>query len=32
MEARGKMGGQHKFPRVLKKAQIAEWQVFIGEK
>jgi hypothetical protein len=31
MEARGKMGGQHKFPRVLKKNQVAEWQAFIGE-
>lgn len=31
MEARGKMGGQHKFPRVLKKNQIAEWQAFIGK-
>ncbi len=31
MAARGKMGGQNKFPRVLKKDQIREWQAFVGE-
>ncbi len=30
MAAKGKMGGQHKFPRVLKKALIADWQGFLG--
>ncbi|GAB3550096.1 GH3 family acyl-acid amido synthetase [Spirosoma fluminis] len=29
MEAKGKMGGQHKFPRVLKKGLIADWQDFL---
>lgn len=28
----GKMGGQHKFPRVLKKEQLKAWQTFLGEK
>ncbi|HEX9956241.1 MAG TPA: GH3 auxin-responsive promoter family protein, partial [Fibrella sp.] len=32
MAVRGKMGGQHKFPRVLKKNQVVEWQAFVGEK
>ncbi len=29
MESKGKMGGQHKFPRVLKKGMIAEWEGFL---
>lgn len=29
--ARGKMGGQHEFPRVLTKKQVAEWQTFIRD-
>lgn len=30
MEARGKLGGQHKFPRVLKKGLIADWETFLA--
>lgn len=30
MEVKGKIGGQHKFPRVLKNSQLTEWQQFIG--
>jgi hypothetical protein len=30
MASKGKMGGQHKFPRVLKKGLIAEWNAFLG--
>jgi hypothetical protein len=30
MESKGKSGGQNKFPRVLKSAQLAEWQSFIS--
>lgn len=30
MEARGKIGGQHKFPRVLKGKILNEWQEFVG--
>ncbi|GAB3696096.1 GH3 auxin-responsive promoter family protein [Spirosoma flavus] len=29
MESRGKMGGQHKFPRVLKKGLIQQWEDFL---
>lgn len=29
MEAKGKMGGQHKFPRVLKKNLVADWEGFL---
>ena len=29
MHAKGKEGAQHKFPRVLKGAQFAEWQSFL---
>jgi hypothetical protein len=29
MRALGKEGGQNKFPRVLKKDQLAEWEAFI---
>ena len=30
MEAKGKMGGQNKFPRVLKNAQLEEWKNFLS--
>ncbi|MDD3009733.1 MAG: GH3 auxin-responsive promoter family protein [Bacteroidales bacterium] len=30
MEEKGKTGGQHKFPRVLKEAQLKEWTDFIN--
>jgi GH3 auxin-responsive promoter len=30
MESMGKSGGQNKFPRVLKNAQLEEWQKFIA--
>ncbi|WP_128543464.1 GH3 family domain-containing protein [Larkinella soli] len=29
MQAKGKMGGQHKFPRVLKKNLVADWEGFL---
>jgi hypothetical protein len=29
MEAKGKVGGQNKFPRVMKNAQLEEWKKFI---
>ena len=29
METKGKMGGQHKFPRVLKKNLISDWETFL---
>ena len=33
MEAKGKVGGQHKFPRVLKGKILEDWQQFLnGEK
>ncbi|CCH53564.1 GH3 auxin-responsive promoter [Fibrisoma limi BUZ 3] len=31
MESKGKMGGQHKFPRVLKKNLIADWEDFLSK-
>jgi hypothetical protein len=31
MEIKGKMGGQHKFPRVMKKEMFAEWEAFVAE-
>jgi hypothetical protein len=31
MESRGKMGGQNKFPRVLKKGMISEWEAFLSK-
>jgi hypothetical protein len=31
MEKKGKIGGQHKFPRVLKKEQYEDWKQFINE-
>ena len=30
MESNGKVGGQNKFPRVMKNAQLEEWKNFIG--
>ena len=29
MESKGKLGGQHKFPRVLKKDLIGDWQNYL---
>jgi hypothetical protein len=29
MESKGKIGGQHKFPRVLKGAMLTDWKRFI---
>lgn len=29
MKSKGKMGGQHKFPRVLKGSLLADWQRFL---
>jgi len=31
LEAKGKSGGQNKFPRVLKNAQLADWQAFVNK-
>jgi hypothetical protein len=31
MRAKGKVGGQHKFPRVLKGKMLDEWQKFLKE-
>lgn len=30
-ESRGKMGGQNKFPRVMKKDLFAEWEAFVQQ-
>lgn len=30
MASKGKMGGQHKFPRVIKGKMLQDWQAFIG--
>ena len=30
MEKKGKMGAQHKFPRVLNKTQASEWESFLS--
>jgi hypothetical protein len=32
MSSKGKMGGQNKFPRVLKKTQLEEWRNFLDNK
>lgn len=32
MQQKGKLGGQHKFPRVLKGHQLEEWERFLEEK
>ncbi|MEP2770788.1 MAG: GH3 auxin-responsive promoter family protein [Fulvivirga sp.] len=29
MESKGKVGGQNKFPRVMKKTQLEDWEAFI---
>jgi hypothetical protein len=29
MDSKGKMGGQHKFPRVLKNKQMEDWEEFL---
>ncbi|MPR36417.1 GH3 family domain-containing protein [Salmonirosea aquatica] len=29
MESKGKMGGQHKFPRVMKKNLIGDWETYL---
>ena len=29
MKAKGKVGGQHKFPRVLKGKMLEDWQKFL---
>lgn len=29
MESKGKVGGQNKFPRVMKKTQLEDWQSFL---
>ena len=31
MQSRGKVGGQNKFPRVLKKSQLEEWTAFLNQ-
>jgi hypothetical protein len=30
MEAEGKLGSQHKFPRVLKGKMLKEWEAFLA--
>ncbi|ULQ51666.1 GH3 family domain-containing protein [Flavihumibacter fluvii] len=32
MASKGKVGGQHKFPRVLKGKMLQDWKNFLGEK
>jgi len=32
MQQKGKLGGQHKFPRVLKGQQFEEWEKFLDER
>ena len=32
MDKQGKMGGQHKFPRVLKGTKLDEWKTFLQER
>lgn len=31
LESKGKIGGQHKFPRVLRGAMLNEWKLFISK-
>jgi hypothetical protein len=31
MESKGKIGGQHKFPRVLKGSILEDWRRFLSE-
>jgi hypothetical protein len=30
MESKGKLGGQHKFPRVLKGKMLEDWNAFLA--
>jgi hypothetical protein len=30
MESKGKLGSQHKFPRVLKGKMLQDWNQFLG--
>jgi hypothetical protein len=30
MKAEGKLGSQHKFPRVLKGKMLEDWKAFLG--
>jgi hypothetical protein len=30
MESKGKLGSQHKFPRVLKGKMLQDWNAFLG--
>jgi hypothetical protein len=30
MEMKGKLGGQHKFPRVMKGTMLQDWQQFVA--
>ena len=32
MESKGKLGGQHKFPRVLKGKMLEEWRSFLDNR
>jgi hypothetical protein len=32
MESKGKVGGQHKFPRVLKGKMLEDWQLYLASK
>lgn len=32
MESKGKVGGQNKFPRVMKSAQLTDWKSFLEKK
>ena len=31
MKSKGKMGGQHKFPRVLKGKMLEDWKLFLSK-
>jgi hypothetical protein len=31
LASKGKSGGQHKFPRVIKGAMLADWEAFVGQ-
>lgn len=32
MKAKGKIGGQHKFPRVLKGKMLSDWEIFLKDR
>ena len=32
MKSKGKVGGQHKFPRVLKGRMLEDWQAFLAKR